>query len=84
MNFPHDYEEKLKSGATDPVVAIAEEENLSRARVRDILHDARRNRFLTKPARKGVAEGKLTEEGWETLRAAGLLPAPTDKKGDTT
>lgn len=60
---------------------IAQEENLARDTVRDILNDARRNDYLSKPPRKGVAGGRLLEKGLERLREAGYLPEENEGGG---
>jgi hypothetical protein len=64
------------SGEKTPVAKVAEQMYLSRGRVRDLLHEARRNGYLT-PARHGIAEGRITRKGIDflySLSAEGRRP----------
>jgi hypothetical protein len=60
------YVKALVDGATAPVQKVADRMFLSRGRIRDLLHEARRNGYLTK-ARHGRAEGHLTPKGIAAL-----------------
>lgn len=60
------YANALDLGSSHPVVDVAERMMLSRARVRDLLHEARRRGFLTSPP-QGHAGGELTARARQIL-----------------
>jgi hypothetical protein len=61
------YAYALDQGSHHPVVDVAERMRLSRARVRDLLHEARRRGLLTSPP-QGHAGGELTARADEILK----------------
>jgi hypothetical protein len=60
------YVRALERGSARPVADVAKAMGLSRSRVRDLLHEARRRGLLTRPPR-GRAGGEMTELGWAAL-----------------
>jgi hypothetical protein len=61
--------EKTATTTRSPISDVADELNLSRARVRDIAHECRKHGFLSDPI-PGRGGGFMTEKAREVLKAA--------------
>lgn len=62
-----DYVAALDSGASAPVSAVADRRHLARTTVRNMLSEARRRGLLTRPTRRGTADGSLTRKARDLL-----------------
>jgi hypothetical protein len=70
-----DYVAALDSGASAPVSAAADRRHLARTTVRNMLSEARRRGLLTRPTKRGAADGSLTPKAQDLLSRLARRPS---------
>ncbi len=68
--FARAYVEKIHQCRAHPIKELAEERNFSPENTRDIIREARKRGFLTRPPERGKAGGKLTPKARRILGGA--------------
>ena len=74
----YEYEQVFMEGSTTPVIELAKRLKLSRSRVRDLLHEARRRELLSRKG-EGQAGGTLTEKAKALLESERKTDAPATR-----